>query len=508
MVYYNGSLLTASVKYGQTGVNLHDVGSYANYNVVRNGYAFNGLKTGGGTTIDKDNTTYALLNDNTTPSGNNTVTIYVQWIQTFTVTIARNNTSYGTTSVSSVTVPKGTTYSTSSSTLTFSNGSKVTATATSATGYNTSFSSWSSTSGTINAAATITANFSRSRNFTCASAGSNTTYMGKTWYTKSKSNGVCELVLNATVGSSSGNTYNASTGTGSGSVYDYIKGYSNGTNTIAQEVSAGLVTAYDSAGGTNSGLTSGVYWYSSGTVYDSSVRYKYTYNSKIGIVGGMKNNDILDVESGYFSVPSNTTQHSANTTVSVGNANAKITYSNATYTSQQYTVSGTNNKWSNQWHIWYGRPGASGASTSKVSMHLQTGNFSTSNVNDYNHTNKSIKGIICGGKYAGKTVTFSAKSTTKFHYNHGGSGTDEDYSYPSGATPVDTRLPLDGVYPMPDYTSAFRQFSFAGSVDSTVSNDVRTYNYSADSSCIVRYRYTIANVTPPIYYRPHIKVKT
>jgi len=84
-------------------------------------------------------------------------------INTYTVTIARNNTNYGTVSSSSVTnVPYGTTYSTNGSTLTFSNGTTVTASATSATGYTTTFSSWSSTSGTITGATTITANFNRS----------------------------------------------------------------------------------------------------------------------------------------------------------------------------------------------------------------------------------------------------------------------------------------------------------------------------------------------------------
>ncbi len=88
-------------------------------------------------------------------------------VNNYTVTIGRNNTSYGTVSATSVSIPYGTTYSTSGGTLTFSNGTKVTATATAATGYTTTFSSWSPSSGTITSATTITANFTRNINTLC-----------------------------------------------------------------------------------------------------------------------------------------------------------------------------------------------------------------------------------------------------------------------------------------------------------------------------------------------------
>ena len=85
-------------------------------------------------------------------------------INNYTVTIARNNASYGTVSSNSVSIPYGTTYSVSGNVLTFSNGTKVTASVSNATGYTTTFSSWSPSSGTITGNTTITANFSRSIN--------------------------------------------------------------------------------------------------------------------------------------------------------------------------------------------------------------------------------------------------------------------------------------------------------------------------------------------------------
>ena len=86
-------------------------------------------------------------------------------INFYTLTIARNNTSYGTTSASSVIVKDGTSYWTSGATLTLGDGRKVTASPTAATGYSTSFSSWSPSSAMISGGArTVTANFSRTGN--------------------------------------------------------------------------------------------------------------------------------------------------------------------------------------------------------------------------------------------------------------------------------------------------------------------------------------------------------
>ena len=85
-------------------------------------------------------------------------------VEFYTMTINVNNTSYGSVSSSELIIPKGNTYSTSGSTLTISDGRKVTATVKDATGYTTKFSSWSPTSGTVNAKTTVTANFTRSAN--------------------------------------------------------------------------------------------------------------------------------------------------------------------------------------------------------------------------------------------------------------------------------------------------------------------------------------------------------
>ena len=100
LVYKNGTLLTSSINYGATAVNLLDIGHWYDtssttaYNIHKVGYNGNNFKTSNGTAINKDNTTYALLNDNTTPSGDTTVTLYVQWARNFTCANVGSETTY------------------------------------------------------------------------------------------------------------------------------------------------------------------------------------------------------------------------------------------------------------------------------------------------------------------------------------------------------------------------------------------------------------------------------
>lgn len=94
-------------------------------------------------------------------------------VQTYTVSFAVNTAGYGTVSRSSITsVPSGTSISTSNNTVTI-NGTTVTATPTANTAqYTYAFTGWSNNTGTVTAARTITANFSRTTNtFTVNGSG-------------------------------------------------------------------------------------------------------------------------------------------------------------------------------------------------------------------------------------------------------------------------------------------------------------------------------------------------
>ena len=101
-----------------------------------------------------------------TIDGNVTITAtFERSLRSYTVTIAKNESTYGTVSSSSVSsVPYGTTYSTLGNQLTIDTATPTVITATpadSTSQYTYAFSGWSSASGTIMGATTITANFTR-----------------------------------------------------------------------------------------------------------------------------------------------------------------------------------------------------------------------------------------------------------------------------------------------------------------------------------------------------------
>ncbi|MEE3343245.1 MAG: prepilin-type N-terminal cleavage/methylation domain-containing protein [Bacilli bacterium] len=113
------------------------------------------------------------------------------------------------------------------------------------------------------------------RSFTCGSAGSETIYMGKKWYTIANNTDTCDLALRDTVGYVYGNSYSNSTGTGASSVYNYIKDFGDATGKISDEYKAGFITTIDSnvtRSVNEEDQISGSYWVSDGVIYDSSPR--------------------------------------------------------------------------------------------------------------------------------------------------------------------------------------------------------------------------------------------
>ena len=81
-------------------------------------------------------------------------------IELNTMTFKSDSESYGTVSTNSLAVVKNTTYTTNGNTLTLSDGRKVTANTSKVDNHKTIFDGWSSTSGTVTSAITITAKFS------------------------------------------------------------------------------------------------------------------------------------------------------------------------------------------------------------------------------------------------------------------------------------------------------------------------------------------------------------
>lgn len=126
--------------------------------------------SGSARTITIPKQMYDKTNDYRSYAANSTFTCattsheLVSVLPTYTVTIAVNNSAYGSVSTTSVAnVPHGTVLSVSGSTVTI-NGTAVTATAKTLAGYTTTFSSWTNGTATVRGALTVTANFTRTQN--------------------------------------------------------------------------------------------------------------------------------------------------------------------------------------------------------------------------------------------------------------------------------------------------------------------------------------------------------
>ena len=157
------SVSGSTLSYGSTSITATPASQTAQYT-----YSFDGWYVGN-----------TQITSSRTITANTTITArFTRTTRTYTVTITRNYTSYGTVSTSSVTnVPYGTVLSTSSNRLNV-NGTTVTATpATSTAQYSYSFSNWTNGTETVTGNLTVTANFSRStRSYTITIAVSPSGY--------------------------------------------------------------------------------------------------------------------------------------------------------------------------------------------------------------------------------------------------------------------------------------------------------------------------------------------
>ena len=246
-----------SASYSWTvGINVDHVAvATGRLDVYNDNYSITGSVPGVSFTTSTNGNNYILV-ANGTPSTAGSYTVYWKWngtteatisvtvsgssTPTYTVSFSASPSSYGSVSSSSITVSSGTTYQqlTGSNyrTLRFSDGQEVTAVPHSSTASTTySFSSWSSSSGTITANKSITANFtSNTRSYTVFFTVDDSTH-----------GSVSRSSITAPYGSTmsvSGNsiTLNGTTVTASGSTgYDF----SSWSNTSGSITSTRTVTA-------------------------------------------------------------------------------------------------------------------------------------------------------------------------------------------------------------------------------------------------------------------------
>ena len=226
----------------------------------------------------------------------------------YTLTLAVNNTEYGSITPTNLIVPRNnTTYSVNGTKLTLSDGRTANASVTDATGYTTTLTGWSPTRGTISQATTVTANITRTPNqytLTINPNGGkyNNTTANSTFvqsYDTVKNIGTASPPSSCTI------TYNGNGGTASKSADTSNKAFSGWTksgtgeyiSTTAPSTTSGFVRTakYDTSNGNydnfkyslSSAPTANtwylirypVYTYTSGHTYE--IRYKLRINSVV-----------------------------------------------------------------------------------------------------------------------------------------------------------------------------------------------------------------------------------
>ena len=339
------------------------------------------------------------------------------------------------------------------------------------------------------------------RNFTCNdTVGKITNYMGKEWYTLSKSNGQCELLLKGVAGTGTYN--NASTG-----VYNAIKDYTNGTNTFAQENTAGLVDSYDTDGGNNSSYdVNGIYY----TGYDSTNgpmvhfysstdvnKYKITEASGRYYAGvqqsdyassgystlsnvGYSTNGVYALANYHYTITNATgltTISADSSVVNISTTNPSCTYNNAHYSRlySHFKMVGT------------------GASTSicpwRNRYFTRTLGSTSGSWSSYENWSSYFALVInaCGGSKDGITAyQMYAHNSSGFYFNN----------YTTGTMSSER-----------SYTGSYTNYYTAATATGHNVSDQRQYDLWNDASCGVNYNCTTGSKNYTIYYRPHIVVK-
>ncbi|MBR3161854.1 MAG: hypothetical protein IKF19_03900, partial [Bacilli bacterium] len=371
----------------------------------------------------------------------------------------------------------------------------------------------------------LTANWTR--NFTCAAAGSNTDYMGRSWYTNSNDGTYCDLSLNDKVGASEGNSYDDATGTGNKSVYNYIKGFN--ANGLEAEYNAGLITQIDTNAGHN-GSPSGVFWEGNATVYNSTgtAYYSYSQPSYKNITSGYNYYNYNTLNTGStdidfddegvgnsektFNLKGLASNTLSGTTV-IGTNSSKTVSSGSSISYNTYTYSsvstGNNSEYMTDFNDMTGLSGEDKRNVSFSSnscgsywgiplLNYACSSDVTSACNK--SSGRSYKWVFysCGGGNATKSISLEIKNNTHFYYGNEATGK-------TGSNRPEWRYGYTRDYTFAGRTSATNSIS---GCDTKTKKNTRTYNFNNNTTyCKTYYTFTISNQTLPIMYRPHIKVK-
>ena len=436
-----------------------------------------------------------------------TVTAASSSTTNYTVSFSASPSSYGSVSKTSISVPSGTTYSKSGNNLVFKNGSTtlytITPSAASATSsYTYSFSSWSSTSGTITADKSITANFTRTAVasysnpvITVGSAGSTITLTSDVSVTWSISTNATKASLSNTSGTSTKVTP---------SNYGYIKvkathnSDSSYYSTITLNISR---VVYNANGGTGT-VPSTTYWIQKDSTDHSFslTSSSFTKSSSSSTSGGTTTTTSYT----YLGWGSSSTSTSPITSLSVSYRSSSTVYAifststTTTYSAPTITVGSAGSTitltsdFSANWSISTNPTKASLSNTSGTSTVVTPSTYGYITVKAANPNDSS--------KYVTKTLNICSLT-----YNaNGGSGapstmywvqTDSSaHSFTLSGTPTKSGCDFDGWGTSSTATNTVTTQSVAYRSNVTV---YAVWSVSEDTLCFTSYPTAVDNVRLP-----------
>ncbi|MEE3343018.1 MAG: InlB B-repeat-containing protein [Bacilli bacterium] len=471
---------------------------------VRAGYSFGGWYSNTGLT--------SQVSSSTTVTNESDHVLYAKWNPiTYNISYDLDNGSFGTNHPTSATYgsviqidnPTKSGYIFAGWTATGLNNTYTTA----ATGTSTSnvFTIWqgaattnqyfknltSASGGTVTLTATWT------RDFTCATAGTDINYVGpnatnRSWrvVNNDTTNRTCELVYNGLVGNSAGNAYDGSSGTTTGNVYSYIKSFSNGSRTIEDEYNDGYVTNINSAT-SNSYISSlpavgngTAYWYTNpGYAYKTNIPV-YSLGSNFYAVTGYMTGQYSGTAGAYqkkyltgtqiktvnsYSSSNSTGGQSVTsgaTTVSIANGQVNTV---ATYSNPYYSIYETDFFFLGQTSNTYG-----------WRLHKYCYQYNpTSNVNTTNYVKTGWFFVVISYN---QTYVVSLVDCNESTCKYSNTNTSTNATYTKNAN---------------------RYFAFAGRQETNNG----TYDFSTSGYTGTYKQYTTSAKSYPIMYRPHITVK-
>lgn len=333
-------------------------------------------------------------------------------------------------------------------------------------------------------AKTLTAKWKRS--FTCDAVGKNISYANATWTVISKNTSTCELVwVNQT--SFTGSYNDASSKLTS----TYLT--ENGSNKVLyNEMKAGLLNkvngnyyADTNVDVTKYGKISGLYWYASGKVWDSTARTIYEISGEYPIYSGSYQST-SNLITGYDGDRTKFVKTVATSTIPAGvrgvtNTSANYTLKNGKSTPSVVTGS-ANNRFSRSYNIFSAEPKSK---NSFVLRKEDCGDVSDS----YTNTNWRVIFYPCGGSsdYSNKLAwRYTAKSKTAVTFENRITGK----SYSDGANIL-----------------LYMASRSSSTTENKTNGVLRTFQNYNSAHCKTFNTYTTSDVNYPIHYRLHISVK-